>query len=98
MIGNCLFWALIFKLIYGGELRSAHMAGKCRTWYLVRKDSSIIMFKRTHYILPPPIREWLYIGKIIVHSKETQSVPDTPKGLSIQGETLPTAQTASDAA
>ncbi len=64
------------------------MAGKCRTWYVVRKDGSTIMFKRTHFFLPKPIREWLYIGKIITSAKDVLPGTDTQK--KTPGQTTPT--------
>lgn len=74
-IGNCYCWALIFKLIYGGEIFSVKQefgqkAKNVRHYLLKKPNGRIVHFKRTVNILPPPLSAFFFIGKIESREKK----------------------------
>lgn len=68
-IGNCVCWSIIFKVIYGGKIKSIERELGCKPknvkhYVLVKPAGGVVHFKRLFNILPPPLSNVLYVGKI----------------------------------
>jgi len=68
-IGNCYCWALILKLIHGGQVFAINqelgVRGRNVKHYMLKdRNGRIRHFKRTFDFLPPPLCFLCFVGKI----------------------------------
>jgi len=68
-VGNCFCWALILKLIYGGQIftlgSEIGAKGQEVEHYMLRdRNGTIRHFRRVLNILPRPLHLYFFVGKI----------------------------------
>ena len=68
-IGNCYCWAIILKVIYGGEIFTVDgefgVNGRNVTHYMLKdRNGRVRHFRRTYDFFPEPFCYWVFLGRI----------------------------------